>query len=275
MTNGGGPGVLATDAIGESRLTVAEFGEDVRRQLEGDLPETTDVGNPLDVLGDADLEHFRTSLDAVLGSDGVGGAIVISVPTPMFEFDELADVIVELQRSHGKPVVTCLMGGDAADRAADTLGASGIPTYFDPARAVPSLEALADYRDVRNREYGSPTTFDVDRERAREILAGAGIDGASGTSGVSDAGGTGDTGTDGSAGNGTTDGHDGGENGDATADEDRTAYLGVEGRPCSASSNIPGIERMAEAIALDYELIAHTGPEVLNRTCGVSKLFLR
>lgn len=172
VTNGGGPGVLATDAIGESRLALAEFGDEIRRQLDGVLPDEADVRNPLDIIGDADLERFRRSLDVVLGAEEVGGAVVLSVPTPMFDFEELAEVIADIHRRHGKPVVTCLMGGGAADRAADTLEAYGIPNYFDPARAVPSLEALADYRDVTNREYGSPTTFDVDRDRAREILAG-------------------------------------------------------------------------------------------------------
>lgn len=172
VTNGGGPGVLTTDAIGESRLTVAEFGDEIRRQLDGVLPDEADVRNPLDIIGDADLERFCRSLDVVLGAEEVGGAVVLSVPTPMFDFEELAEVIADLHRRHGKPVVTCLMGGAAADRAADTLEGYGIPNHFDPARAVSSLEALADYRDVTNREYGSPTTFDVDRDRAREILSG-------------------------------------------------------------------------------------------------------
>jgi acetyltransferase len=65
------------------------------------------------------------------------------------------------------------MGGAEADHAAERLAAYGVPNHFDPARAVGSLEALADYRDVRDREYASPTTFDVDRERARGVLSSA------------------------------------------------------------------------------------------------------
>jgi acetyltransferase len=173
VTNGGGPGVLATDAIGESRLTVAEFDEDLRAELAELLPEEADPTNPLDIIGDADLDRFRQALDIVLGAETVGGAVVLSIPTALFEFDELAEAIGDLQERHGKPVVACLMGGEEADRAADELASYGIPNYFDPARAVPSLAALADYRDVREREYGSPTEFDVDRERAHEILAEA------------------------------------------------------------------------------------------------------
>jgi acetyltransferase len=180
VTNGGGPGVLTADTIGDSRLSMAEFGDDARTALRDLLPAAAEVSNPLDIIGDADLDRFRRSLDLVLGDDAVGGAVVVSVPTMLFEFEDLAEVIGDLQREHGKPVVACLMGGEEADRAARKLETYGIPNYFDPSRAIPSLEALADYRDVADREYEDPTTFDADRERAREVLSGAverGVDG--------------------------------------------------------------------------------------------------
>jgi acetyltransferase len=173
VTNGGGPGVLAADSVGDSGLRMAEFDEEVRATLADLLPDEADVRNPLDVIGDADVDRFGRALDAVLGAGTVGGAVVICVPTAVFEFEALADVVGELQERHGKPVVTCLMGGAEADRAADRLESYGIPNYFDPARAVTSLEALADYREVTERSYEPPAAFDVDRERAREVLAGA------------------------------------------------------------------------------------------------------
>jgi acetyltransferase len=173
VTNGGGPGVLAADSVGDSGLRMAEFDEEVRATLADLLPDEADVRNPLDVIGDADVDRFGRALDAVLGAGTVGGAVVICVPTAVFEFEALADVVGELQEGHGKPVVTCLMGGAEADRAADRLESYGIPNYFDPARAVTSLEALADYREVTERSYEPPAAFDVDRERAREVLAGA------------------------------------------------------------------------------------------------------
>lgn len=173
VTNGGGPGVLTADAIDDSRLTIADFGNDVNAELADLLPEEADATNPLDIIGDAGIDRFQRALDVVLGADEVAGAVVLCVPTALFEFEELAEVIGDLQGQHEKPVVACLMGGEEADRAADELETYGIPNYFDPARAVPSLEALAEYRDVREREYESPTEFDVDRERAYETLAEA------------------------------------------------------------------------------------------------------
>ena len=173
ITNGGGPGVLTADAIGESRLTIADFGDEVSADLAELLPEEADVKNPLDIIGDADLDRFRQTLDIVLGADTVGGAVVLSVPTALFDFEELADVLGDLQKRHEKSVVACLMGGEEANHAADILETYGIPNYFDPARAVPGLAALAEYRDVTERAYESPAEFDVDHERASRILAEA------------------------------------------------------------------------------------------------------
>ncbi len=170
ITNGGGPGVLATDAIGDSRLQIATFSEALEEHLETIVPPAADVDNPLDIIGDADIDRFRRSLDAVLGAKEIGGVIVVSVPTGVFEFETLAEVISTLQQRHETPVVTCLMGGDKADRAAAHLTAAGIPNYFDPSRAVRSLEALATHRTVSTRRYASPTRFDVEQERARRIL---------------------------------------------------------------------------------------------------------
>jgi acetyltransferase len=62
------------------------------------------------------------------------------------------------------------MGSKSVVGARDRLGDAGVPTYFDPARAVDSLDALRSYAEVRDREYAEPERFDVDRERAREVL---------------------------------------------------------------------------------------------------------
>lgn len=166
VTNGGGPGILAIDAVGESRLTVADFDENMVTELTGILPEEADATNPLDIIGDADLDRFEQSLDVVLDAESVGGVVVLAFPTGLLEFEALASVIGELQSRYEKPVVTCLLGGVEADRATDLLKSYGIPNYFDPARAVRSLESLANYRDITKREYQSPAAFSVNREKA-------------------------------------------------------------------------------------------------------------
>ena len=170
VTNAGGPGVMTTDAVGDSRLDLAEFTDETLATLSEDLPEEANIYNPIDIIGDAPVERFEATIDTVLADDTVEMAIVLSCPTATLSFDDLAAATVRLRSEHGTPLVATLMGGSSTESAAATLSDAGIPTYFDPARAVHSLEALAQYATIREQEYASPTTFDVDRKRAREIL---------------------------------------------------------------------------------------------------------
>ncbi|WP_231183440.1 acetate--CoA ligase [Haladaptatus sp. DYF46] len=173
VTNAGGPGVMTTDAVGDSTLSLASFSEGTLSELAEALPEEANIYNPIDTIGDADIARFRDAIDIALADENVGTAVVLAAPTAVIDYDDLAEVVVELQAKHGKPVAAAMMGGERTAAAADRLREGGIPNYFDPARAVRSLDALTTYRDISQREYEEPTEFDVDRERASEILSRA------------------------------------------------------------------------------------------------------
>jgi acyl-CoA synthetase (NDP forming) len=173
VTNAGGPGVMTTDAVGDSGLELAEFEDDTHEALSESLPDGANIYNPVDVIGDAPAERFEMALETVLADENVATAVVVACPTAVLSFDALADVVCECQAEYGQPVATALMGGSDTEPAQEALAESGIPTYFDPARAVHGLDALRRYSDIRDREYAQPATFDVDRERAREILSDA------------------------------------------------------------------------------------------------------
>ncbi|WP_440989873.1 acetate--CoA ligase family protein [Haloarchaeobius baliensis] len=173
VTNAGGPGVMATDAIGDASLSLASFADDTLDTFREVLPDEANIYNPVDVIGDASVERFTTAIDAALSDPNVSAAVVVSAPTAVLDYGELAAEVVDIQAQHGKPVVTSLMGGSRTGPAVETLREAGIPNYFDPARAVDSLDALARQRRISEREYVEPTEFDVDREAAREVLVGA------------------------------------------------------------------------------------------------------
>jgi acetyltransferase len=170
VTNAGGPGVMTTDAVGDSGLSLASFSEATIEALADAMPEEANIYNPIDAIGDANVERFETALDLALGDENVGCAVVLSAPTAVIEFDDLAEVITDLQAEYGKPVASVLMGGERTESAKEILREGGIPSYFDPARAVGSLDALSRYREIGQREYEAPETFDVNRDRAQEIL---------------------------------------------------------------------------------------------------------
>ncbi|AUG47356.1 acetyl-CoA synthetase [Haloarcula taiwanensis] len=170
VTNAGGPGVMTTDAVGDSDLQLAQFGDETFSRLREEMPDEANIYNPVDIIGDAPAERFETALETVLADDNVSMAVVVACPTAVLSFEELAERVVEQQERFEKPVAATLMGGKSVDAGANVLSEAGVPNYFDPARAVGSLDALRRYREIRATEYEEPTTFDVDRERAREIL---------------------------------------------------------------------------------------------------------
>jgi len=110
----------------------------------------------------------------VLADENVSMAVVVACPTAVLSYENLAEVIVEQQASSDQPIAATLMGGKSVGSAAPMLNDAGVPTYFDPARAVDSLDALRRYGEIQAREYVDPETFDVDRDRARGILEGRG-----------------------------------------------------------------------------------------------------
>jgi acetyltransferase len=170
VTNAGGPGVIATDAIGDSNAELASFGTETRDRLAEVLPETANVHNPVDVIGDAPAERFREALEIVLSDPAVGSAVVIACPSAVLSFEELADTLSAFRRDGETPFAVCLMGGASVEEPAETLAETDTPTYFDPTRAVKGLDALYRYREIRAREERSPAEFDVDTGAVRSIL---------------------------------------------------------------------------------------------------------
>ncbi|MFB6085981.1 MAG: acetate--CoA ligase family protein [Halodesulfurarchaeum sp.] len=173
ISNAGGPGVMATDAIGESDFEMASFETETMEALSENLPDGANIYNPVDVIGDADNDRFERAIDIVLGDENVGAAIVIASPIAVLDYDVLAEDITKLQDKYETPVATALMGGARTENPAKTLREHGIPNYFDPARAVSSLDALLTHRDITRLEYEAPTHYDVDREAVSEILESA------------------------------------------------------------------------------------------------------
>ena len=170
VTNAGGPGVLTTDAVGDSGLSMATFDDDTIDALESRMPAEASVFNPIDVVGDADGDRFEAALDCALADPNVGSAVVVSAPTAVVGYDELAEIIVDCQARAGKPVVASLMGGSRRLAADEVFQGSAVPNYDDPSRAVRGLDSLATFARYRDRPLDEPATFDIDTERVQTVL---------------------------------------------------------------------------------------------------------
>ena len=177
MTNAGGAGVMAADAAEWEGLTVARLSESTVRALAARLPPAAALYNPVDILGDANAQRYREALELVLGDPGVDMVTALSAPVAILRFSELAEVVAEAKERFGKPIAVSFMAGELGEEAEEILRRAGIPSFFDPARAVRALSALAKYAEIRARSRTPPPSFPVDLPKARKILKSAGEEG--------------------------------------------------------------------------------------------------
>ncbi len=173
VTNAGGAGVMATDAVEREGLEVARFSPATSRRLSEGLPPAASVYNPVDILGDAPPERYRRALELVAGDENVDLLVALSAPHPLLSFRELAEILAQARRDSQKPLVCSFMAGELGEEAEALLEEAGIPSFFDPARAVRSLRALVDYAELRRRPRQPPRQFPVDRATARKIVLAA------------------------------------------------------------------------------------------------------
>ncbi len=170
ITNAGGPGVMATDALEQNGLVLAQLGAETKAALEAALPPAASIHNPVDVLGDARAERYGAALKSVLEDQGVDGVIVILTPQLMTEVQETAKTLIEVGRNAAKPVMSCWMGKQVVWVALDLLARNQIPNYPFPERAISALGAMYRYWSWRRQPTVEVEPFDVDRDAVATLF---------------------------------------------------------------------------------------------------------
>ncbi|APR05466.1 bifunctional acetate--CoA ligase family protein/GNAT family N-acetyltransferase [Thauera chlorobenzoica] len=145
ITNGGGPGVMAADRAADIGIPLAEFADSTLEKLNAGLPASWSRGNPVDILGDAGPERYRHALKAVLEGPNVDGVLVLLTPQAVSDPTGVADVVIELEKTADKPVVTCWMGEDLVGEARHRFTAAGIPHFRTPEPAVELFSHISAY----------------------------------------------------------------------------------------------------------------------------------
>ncbi len=173
VTNAGGPGILATDALDKVGLQLAHFEKRTIEAMAPFLPETANLYNPVDVIGDARSDRYRAALQAVLADPGVDGVVVLLTPQAMTDVLDIARTVVEIVKAYDKPVVTSFIGGEVVQPAVLLFQDNHIPTYPFPERAVYAFGAMEQYRLWLERPPQHLAEFSVDKARVREIFAKA------------------------------------------------------------------------------------------------------
>ncbi|MEM4565411.1 MAG: acetate--CoA ligase family protein [Archaeoglobaceae archaeon] len=165
VTNSGGPGVMASDAVEINGLELANFKRETIEELRKILPPSANFYNPVDILGDADTERFVKALDAVEMDENVGSIVAILAPTAQIDYRKAVDRVLTSK----KPIFCCFMGLDEFDE--ERLIESRIPNFFDPSRVVKVISAVERYSSFEFRD-SSILKFETDKERADKFFEG-------------------------------------------------------------------------------------------------------
>jgi acetyltransferase len=174
LTNAGGPGVMAADALEAEGLLLASLAEDTKLILCETLSEAASVSNPVDMLATATPQQYAGSLQILLADENVHAVLLILPPPPMFSAGAVARQVLPIIQTAEKPVVIALMGYSLIQEAQAHFRAVNIPIYPFPERAASALAALArraDYLAQEQREPAAPEG--INEEKARRLLAAA------------------------------------------------------------------------------------------------------
>ncbi len=170
VTNAGGPGILATDALEHAGLRLARFEAERIRTLEQFLPDAASAANPVDVLGDARADRYRFALEQVAADPQVDAVVVILTPQAMTEIEATAQAVADVARQVSVPVVPCFMGEARVAAGVQVLEAQGLPNFPYPERAAMVLKAMSSYRDYQAAPLPQLETPTLDHAGVRRTI---------------------------------------------------------------------------------------------------------
>lgn len=177
LTNGGGAGVLAADALALEGGVLAQLSGETLKALDALLPASWSHGNPVDIIGDAPVQRYVGALKVLLAAPEVDGVLFMHAPTAIVPAADIAGACIPVLREAGKPVLACWLGGAAVASARKAFAQEGISCYATPERAVAAWLQLASYH--RNQEAllqlpdAKPQEIQPDRAGAQEVIQAA------------------------------------------------------------------------------------------------------
>jgi acetyltransferase len=177
LTNGGGLGVMAADALARRGGSLTELSEETVAALDKVLPSTWSRGNPVDIIGDAPGDRYGDALDVLLEAPEADAVIVMHAPTGITSSTEVAEGVIPRLRKSRKAVLTNWMGGKVVKEAREMLVAADLPSFETPGSAVSAFMQLVDYRRLQTllteTPPAHPETFASNRDKAGSVIEAA------------------------------------------------------------------------------------------------------
>ena len=156
LTNAGGPGVLATDALITNGGELAELSPQTMQVFDELLPAAWSHNNPADILGDASPERYAKALDVAAQDPNSDGLLVILTPQAMTDPTRTAEELKPYACSSGKPVLASWMGGSDVQAGETILNMADIPTFPYPDTAARMFDYMAHYTENLRGLYETP-----------------------------------------------------------------------------------------------------------------------
>jgi acetyltransferase len=176
VTNAGGPGVMAIDALMTGGGQLAELSPATREALDRLLPPFWSHANPIDILGDATPERYRQVVEVCVKDENLHGLLILLTPQAMTDPTETARLLFSFAKVKGKPVLASWMGGESVRPGKELLQRAGIATFDTPEAAIRTFLHMVQYRRAQELLYETPTAvpdFQPDVERVRRVFAAA------------------------------------------------------------------------------------------------------
>ena len=177
VTNGGGPGVMASDRAVDLGVALATLTKQTLSDLNAGLPATWSHDNPLDIIGDATADRYRHAVTHCLQDEGVDGALVILTPQAMTRPSEVAHTVIEVAAKFDKPLIACWMGEAQVAESRQAFNQAKIPNFRTPEPAVEVFSFISAY--YQNQKLLMQTPGPISRysspdvEGARLLIEGA------------------------------------------------------------------------------------------------------
>lgn len=174
VTNGGGAGVMAADALAAHGGALSELSEETLAQLDAVLPGNWSRRNPIDIIGDAPVERYVGALGAVLSERSPKTVLMIYAPTAVVDSADIARAVAPIISGAPYTVLTCWMGGHAVAEAREICAAGGVPAFDTPEAAVAAHLQMATFRHNQHALMETPAsvpeTFSVNATAAQVII---------------------------------------------------------------------------------------------------------
>jgi len=171
ITNAGGAGIMAADAIEKLRLTFAKLSDETKKRLAEKLPAAANLNNPIDVLGDALPDRYEFALNVVLDDPNVNSVLILLTPQAMTDATGTAKVIVDIvKKKPDKPVFAAFLGAGKVTEANSVLRQGKVPPYDSPESAALTIKVMNEYVRWLARPKRVIKLFSVNRHKAETII---------------------------------------------------------------------------------------------------------